>query len=55
MPVLYDHLDTIDGIQRALEGITADEEGFVAVFKDGWRFKFKLAAYLGLAERAIRN
>lgn len=48
MPVLYDHLDTIDGIQRALEGMTADEEGFVAVFKDGRRFKFKSAAYLEL-------
>ena len=34
MPVLYDQLDTIDGIHRALEGMTADEEGFVAVFKD---------------------
>jgi RNA ligase len=28
--------------------MTADEEGFVAVFKDGRRFKFKSAAYLEL-------
>ena len=48
MPVLYDQLGTIDGIHRALEGMTADEEGFVAVFKDGRRFKFKSVAYLEL-------
>ena len=28
--------------------MTADEEGFVAVFQDGQRFKFKSAAYLEL-------
>jgi RNA ligase len=48
MPTVYDDLDTIEGIQRALEGMTADEEGFVAVFQDGRRFKFKSAAYLEL-------
>lgn len=48
MPVVYDELDTIEGIQRVLEGMSADEEGFVAVFQDGRRFKFKSAAYLEL-------
>lgn len=48
MPAVYDHLDTIEGIQRALDGMTANEEGFVAVFADGQRFKFKSAAYLEL-------
>jgi RNA ligase len=48
MPTVYDELDTIEGIQRALEGMSADEEGFVAVFQDGRRFKFKSAAYLEL-------
>ncbi len=48
MPVVYDHLDTIDGIHDALQGMTANEEGFVALFADGQRFKFKSAAYLEL-------
>jgi RNA ligase len=48
MPTVYDDLDTIEGIKRALDGMTADEEGFVAVFQDGRRFKFKSAAYLEL-------
>jgi len=48
MPVVYDDLHTLEGIQRALDGMTADEEGFVAVFQDGQRFKFKSAAYLEL-------
>ena len=47
-PVVYDHLDTIDGIHDALQGMTANEEGFVALFADGQRFKFKSAAYLEL-------
>ena len=48
MPVVYDNLQSLDGIQKALDGMTADEEGFVAVFQDGQRFKFKSAAYLEL-------
>jgi len=48
LPAVYDHLDTIDGIHAALKGMTANEEGFVAVFADGQRFKFKSAAYLEL-------
>lgn len=48
LPVVYDRLDTVDGIQQALSGMTANEEGFVAVFEDGSRFKFKSAAYLEL-------
>ena len=47
-PATYDHLDTIDGIHDALEGMTANEEGFVALYADGQRFKFKSAAYLEL-------
>jgi RNA ligase len=47
-PATYDHLDTIDGIHDALQGMTANEEGFVAFFADGQRFKFKSAAYLEL-------
>ena len=48
MPATYDHLDTIGGIHDALQGMTANEEGFVALFADGQRFKFKSAAYLEL-------
>ena len=48
MPATYDHLDTIEGIHNALQGMTANEEGFVALFADGQRFKFKSAAYLEL-------
>ena len=47
-PATYDHLDTIDGIHAALQGMTANEEGFVALYADGQRFKFKSAAYLEL-------
>lgn len=48
VPVAYDELDTVDGIRRALDGLTGNEEGFVAVFRDGSRFKFKGAEYLRL-------
>jgi RNA ligase len=48
MAMVYDDLDTIEGVRRALEGMSADEEGYVAVFRDGRRFKFKSAAYLEL-------
>lgn len=48
VPCVYDELDTVDGIRAALDGLTANEEGFVAVFHDGSRFKFKGAEYLRL-------
>lgn len=47
-PRIFDRLDTVDDILRSLEGMDASEEGFVAVFEDGSRFKFKSAAYLAL-------
>lgn len=48
VPCVYDELDTVDGIRRALDGLTGNEEGFVAVFHDGSRFKFKGEEYLRL-------
>lgn len=51
-PVVYDKLDTVEGIRRALDGMTYNEEGFVAVFADESRFKFKSAAYLEM-HRAV--
>ena len=47
-PATYTHLYSLDGIARALAGMSANEEGFVALFADGRRFKFKSAAYLEL-------
>ena len=46
VPRTFDHLDTIEGIHQALRGMSANEEGFVALFADGQRFKFKSSAYL---------
>lgn len=43
---------TAGDIERALELMDASEEGFVAVYSDGSRFKFKSAAYLAL-HRAV--
>ena len=48
VPATFDHLDTLDGIHDALRGLSANEEGFVALFADGQRFKFKSSAYLEL-------
>ena len=48
VPATFDHLDTIEGIHQALRGMSANEEGFVALFADGQRFKFKSSAYLEL-------
>ena len=48
VPATFDHLDTLDGIHDALRGMSANEEGFVALFADGRRFKFKSSAYLEL-------
>ena len=48
LPVVHDRLDTVDGIQQALSGMTANEEGFRPCVRDGSCFKFKSAAYLEL-------
>lgn len=47
-PRVYERLTTTADILAALDGMSHNEEGFVAVFTDGSRFKFKSAAYLAL-------
>jgi RNA ligase len=48
-PRVYDDIPpTVDGIRAALDGMNANDEGFVVTFTDGSRFKFKSAAYLAL-------
>ena len=47
MPRTYDFTDPTE-LYKTARALPATEEGYVAVFEDGSRFKFKSAAYLEL-------